>query len=103
MTNGYDVSAAELASHARQAGDVAERVGRANGAAQQVGLGGVGMYGLLCSPVLIPALHAFFGDCDDLLKNAADLGHACAEGIQHTQRNYEQVERDVAEMLGKIK
>ncbi|MFD1048893.1 hypothetical protein ACFQ1S_26830 [Kibdelosporangium lantanae] len=78
--DGYGIKDPDtLSNHAGKVADVSTMISEANAAGQQVGLGGVQAYGLLCSPVLIPILQAFQGDSDDLLRSASDLAGALAD------------------------
>lgn len=94
--DGYGIKDPEtLSSHAGKVADVSTMISEANAAGQQVGLGGVQAYGLLCSPVIIPILQAFQGDSDDLLKSASDLAGALADGIKKTITDYTNIEQQI--------
>lgn len=93
MAEFTDVDLEQLDRHAQQVGDVAHMVSGAHGAGQQVGLGGIEAYGLLCSPLMIPALQMFQGDMDELLKSAADLADAISEGLKTNSMDYAHIER----------
>ncbi|MBP2473125.1 hypothetical protein JOF53_001997 [Crossiella equi] len=86
--NRYRVSDEELDRHARQVDDVKAKVGTAHGAAQQVGMGGVGAYGLLCGAVLVPALELIRGGTDDALASAAEYADAIAAGLRESRADY---------------
>jgi hypothetical protein len=94
--DGYGIKDPDtLSSHAGKVADVSTMISEANAAGQQVGLGGVQAYGLLCSPVIIPILQAFQGDSDDLLKSASDLAGALADGIKKTITDYTNIEQQI--------
>lgn len=93
---GYEIKdPASLSSHAGKVAGVSDMIGEANTAGRQTGLGGVEAYGLLCSPLMIPALQAFQGDLDDLLTGAADLASALSDGINRTISDYDDIEQRV--------
>ena len=93
---GYEVGdPGELAAHASKVAGVADGIREAGAAAAEVGLGGVQAYGLLCSPLLIPALQAFQGDSDDMLRSAADLATALSAGISQTIASYDELEQQL--------
>lgn len=92
---GYDVDSGELHAHAGKVTEVADKVSAANNAGAQVGLGGVEAYGLLCSPIMIPALQMFQGDLDELTKSASDLAQSLADGIKANVTDYQQLEEDL--------
>ncbi|SER92985.1 hypothetical protein [Actinokineospora terrae] len=97
MTAGYEIEdTASLSTHAGRLAAVADGIRDADSAAAQVGLGGVEAYGLLCSPLVIPALQVFQGHMDDLLKSASDLAGALSEGISRTVTDYDELERRLA-------
>ncbi|OLR93846.1 type VII secretion target [Actinokineospora bangkokensis] len=97
-SGGYEIGdPASLSSHASKVASVSAGVREAAAAGDQVGLGGVEAYGLLCSPLLIPALQAFQGNSDDMLRSAADLAEALAAGVKQSTTNYEDLERDLQE------
>jgi hypothetical protein len=94
--DGYGIKDPDtLSSHAGKVADVSTMISEANAAGQQVGLGGVQAYGLLCSPVIIPILQAFQGDSDDLLRSASDLAGALADGIKKTITDYTNIEQQI--------
>ncbi|GLZ43603.1 ESX-1 secretion-associated protein [Actinokineospora sp. NBRC 105648] len=96
MSPGFEIDdPAALSAHAGQVAGVAEGIREANTAGQQVGLGGVQAYGLLCSPLVIPALQVFQGQVDDLLQSASDLAGALSDGITRTITDYEDLERQL--------
>jgi len=91
---GYEIGdPTSLAAHAGKVAGVADGMREAGAAGSQVGLGGVAAYGLLCSPLVIPALQAFQGDADELLRSAADLASALSEGISRNIADYDDLER----------
>jgi hypothetical protein len=93
---GYEIKdPVSLSAHAGKVAGVAEGIRAASAAGSQVGLGDVHVYGLLCSPLLIPALQAFQGDVDELLQSASDLAGALSEGIKGTIANYDDLERQL--------
>lgn len=92
----YGVEAAELAAHAKRVHDIAERVNTARQAVDEVGLGGVDIYGLLCSPLVIPAIQMFQGENDELVESAANLGAGIAEAIESAAATYEALEEQAA-------
>ncbi|SMD24918.1 hypothetical protein [Kibdelosporangium aridum] len=95
-TPGYEIEdPATLSTHAGKVAGVADMIREANTAGQQVGLGGVGAYGVLCSPLMIPALQAFQGDMDDLLQSSSDLAGALADGIKRAITDYTGVEQQI--------
>lgn len=100
MGYGYEVERSALETHAGRAEKVAARVDKADEAAAASGTGGWQMYGLLCSPLLVPTLSALFGDSDDMVKKSAELGRAMANGLRASKRNYDDVE-DAIEALTK--
>src|SRR4051794_24553326 len=96
-TPGYEIKdPSSLSNHAGQVADVSTMINEANQAGQQVGLGGVEAYGLLCSPLIIPALQMFEGNADDLLRNAAELAGALSDGIKRTITDYTDLEQRIA-------
>ncbi|MCE7002421.1 ESX-1 secretion-associated protein [Kibdelosporangium philippinense] len=95
-TPGYEIKdPSSLSRHAGKVGGVSDIIREANTAGQQVRLGGVGAYGLLCSPLMIPALQAFQGDMDDLLQSSADLAAALADGIKRAITDYDTIEQQI--------
>ena len=94
---GYEIGdPASLSAHAGKVAGVAEGIREASEAGNRVGLGGVEAYGLLCSPLVIPALRAFQGNADDLLRSAADLASALSAGVSRTITDYDDLERRLA-------
>jgi hypothetical protein len=90
---GYEIDDPQtLSRHAGKVAGVSDRITGANNAGKQVGLGGVDSYGLLCSPLIIPALQLFQGDMDELLQSAADLAGALSDGIKKTITDYTEIE-----------
>ncbi|MGH3387466.1 MAG: type VII secretion target [Actinomadura sp.] len=102
MGDGFEVKRTDLDAHASQVNAVAGRVDKANAAAKESTLGGWGMYGLLCSPIIVPALAGFFGDSDDLVKKSAELGHAMSDALQTTRKNYDAIEQAIEDMIKEI-
>ena len=78
------------------------RAETAGDAADEVGLGGVSTYGLICSPIVLPAIHLFFGDATSLVKKAAELGDAYAKGLESNSDVYESVDKDATDVLNKV-
>ena len=102
MADHFTVSPATLREHAARVRAIASGVDTAGEAADEVGLGGVGSYGVICSPILLPALHLFFGDATGLVKQAAALGNAYAAGLEANSDGYEGVDKDAHGILAKI-
>ncbi|SDI19134.1 hypothetical protein SAMN05192558_101219 [Actinokineospora alba] len=91
---GYEIKdSVSLSAHAGKVAGVADGIREANTAGGQVGLGGVEAYGLLCSPLMIPALQVFQGDMDELLRSASDLAGGLSDGIKQTITDYDELER----------
>ena len=93
--NGFEVDRSALDTHAGKVDHVAGRVDKANQAAAASTLGGWQMYGALCSPVIMPTLAGLFGDSDDMVKKAAELGRSMATGLRSSKQNYEAVEKAI--------
>lgn len=93
--NGFEVDRSALDTHAGKVDHVSARVDKANEAAAQSTLGGWPMYGALCSPVIMPTLAGLFGDSDDMVKKAAELGRSMAGGLRTSKQNYEAVEKAI--------
>lgn len=98
----YGVDAAELAAHAKRVHDIAERVNTARQAVDEVGLGGVDIYGLLCSPLVIPAIQIFQGENDELVESAANLARGIAGAIESASSTYEALEDQAAEHMKNV-
>jgi hypothetical protein len=92
----------QLKDHAGQTRQIAKGVDQAADAASEEGIGGVDAYGLICSPILIPALHLFFGDAGSLVKSAADFGDAMADGLESNSDVYAGVDKDIHGALTKL-
>lgn len=99
---GYNVDPAELSAHSKRVADIADRVNRVRDAVNEVGLGGVEVYGLLCSPLMIPALQLFQGDNDELVSSAAELGTALAETLEARATDYRNLEDMTSDHMGKL-
>ena len=100
--NRFTVDTTALRHHAAEVRHIAEGVGLAADAATEVGIGGVDIYGALCSALIVPALHGFFGDAVDLVKKAGDLTSAYAEGLEANSDVYDQVDQSVVETLNTL-
>jgi hypothetical protein len=99
----FIVDPTQLKDHSAEVRAVAQGVAQASAAADQVGIGGVDAYGLICSPIMIPALHLFFGDAGALVANTADFGDAMADGLESNSDVYDGVDKQIHESLNKIK
>lgn len=98
----FTVAPAILREHASAVRQIANGVDTAGDAANEVGIGGVSTYGLICSPILLPAMHVFFGDAQTLVKQAAALGDAYAEGLDANCDVYQGVDQDARDVLNKV-
>ena len=93
---GYEIEDPQaLSTHAGKVAGVSDMINGAKNAGNQVGMGGVEAYGLLCSPLMIPALQLFQGDMDELLNSAAELAGALSDGIKRTITDYSDIEHKV--------
>ncbi|WP_018684157.1 hypothetical protein [Actinokineospora enzanensis] len=102
-TPGYEINdPSSLSAHVGRVAHVSDMINEANTAGQQVGLGGVDAYGLLCSPLMIPALQMYAGNTDDLLKGAAELAAALSDGIKRTITDYDGVEQQLSTEYGRL-
>jgi hypothetical protein len=99
----FSVDVAQLRAHAADVRQIAQSVDLAADAANEVGIGGVDMYGLICSLLIVPGLHAFFGDAVDLVTKAGDLTDAYADGLNANSDVYEGVDRGAKESLTKLR
>lgn len=97
--NHFTVDTTALRHHAAQVRHIAEGVGQAADAATEVGIGGVDIYGVLCSALIVPALHGFFGDAVDLVKKAGEFTSTYAEGLETNSDVYDEVDHSVVETL----
>ncbi|MFD0691575.1 type VII secretion target [Actinomadura fibrosa] len=95
MGNGFEVDKSALDTHAGKVDKVAARADKASEAAGASATGGWQMYGALCSPLIVPTLAALYGDSDDMVKKAAELGRSMAGGLRSTRQNYEAVEKAI--------
>ena len=98
----FIVDPGQLAEHSSEVRQVAKGVEQASEAASEEGIGGVDAYGLICSPILIPALHLFFGDAATLVKSTADLGDAMADGLQSNSDVYADIDGEIHGSLNKL-
>lgn len=101
--DGFEVNRTDLDKHAAQVDRFASRVGKAATIIDTEGLGGVDIYGALCSPLMMTALHIFFGDTKDMLDRLAGLGHSMADGVRTNSANYASAEDAVHGRIGEVK
>lgn len=97
--NGFTVDPVALRRHASEVRRVATGVTQAGGAANEVGIGGVDIYGLLCSGLIVPALHGFFGDAVALVTKAGEFADAYADGLENNCDEYDEIDRQVRDTL----
>jgi hypothetical protein len=95
----FTVDSTQLRQHASDVRAIAHSVSQAADAANQVGIGGLDIYGLLCSGLIVPALHLFFGDAVELVKKAGDLTDAYADGLEANSDIYEEIDKDAKSTL----
>ena len=98
----FIVDPAQLKDHATEVRQIAKGVDQASDAAGEVGIGGVDGYGLICSPILIPALHIFFGDAGALVKATADFGDGMSEGLESNSDVYSGIDKEIHDSLTKL-
>lgn len=91
-SGGFEVNRGDLLRHAADVDRFAARTDRVRTIAQTEGLGGSQAYGLLCSPLLIPALEIFSGNTEDLLTTLGDAGHGLADGLRACAGTYDSAE-----------
>jgi hypothetical protein len=91
-----------LRAHATDVRHIATAVEQAADAANEVGIGGIDAYGLICSGLIIPGLQAFFADAVGLVKKAGDLTDAYADGLEANSDIYEDVDEDAQSTLKKL-
>ncbi|PZS16904.1 MAG: hypothetical protein DLM57_09445 [Pseudonocardiales bacterium] len=99
----FTVDVTQLRQHASDVRRVAASVGQAGDAANQVGIGGLDIYGVLCSGLIVPSLHAFFGDAVDLVNKTAGLADAYADGLKANSDVYEEVDNHTRDTLNTLK
>lgn len=95
----FTVDVTQLRQHAADVRAVAGSVAQAGAAAGEVGIGGMDIYGVLCSALIVAPLHGFFGDAVELVHKTADLADAYAEGLEANSDVYEEVDNDARDTL----
>jgi hypothetical protein len=98
----FTVDVTQLRQHAADVRQIAGSVDQAADAANEVGIGGLDIYGLLCSALIVPALHGFFGDAVDLVEKAGELTDAYADGLEANSDVYEEVDKDAKTNLSTL-
>jgi hypothetical protein len=98
----FTVDVTQLRQHAADVRAIAQSVDQAGDAANEVGIGGLDIYGLLCSALIVPALHGFFGDAVDLVKKAGELTDAYADGLEANSDVYDEVDKDAKTNLSTL-
>jgi hypothetical protein len=96
------VDPAQLKVHAAEVRQIAGGVGQASEAAKEEGFGGFDAYGVVCTPIISGALKWFFGDAGALIRNAADLGDAMADGLESNSDVYAGVDDEIQQSMTKL-
>jgi uncharacterized protein YukE len=89
---GYQVTTSELHAHVTSVQQVANTLGQALSAAEQVTVG-VGAYGMICGPLFVPIVLAVSAPGLVTLGLAQQAVNSIAEGVRATAAGYESVEQ----------
>lgn len=92
--SGYQVDPALLRQHAANVGQIAGEVEHASDAANEEGIGGLSPYGVLFSPLAVPALGAVATLAKSMISGTGSLGREIQKSLSHNIDLYELVEQD---------
>ncbi|PRW62662.1 type VII secretion target [Actinopolyspora mortivallis] len=101
--SGFGVDTGAMREHARNLGQVTDRLGTARNAAGQVSLNGTDAYGVLCSPVLTPLIGAFETAALTTIGTATAAVEATAAGVRGAADTYDEVDRQAGELLESVR
>jgi uncharacterized protein YukE len=95
MSGGFEVAASDLHTHAGSVQKVAETLGQAMAAAQQVTVG-VQAYGMICGPLFVPIVMAVSAPGLLTLRAAQDAITDMANEVKATAEHYDTVDKNMA-------
>ncbi len=98
MSGGFEVVASDLHTHAGSVQKVAETLGQAMAAAQQVTVG-VQAYGMICGPLFVPIVMAVSAPGLLTLRAAQDAITDMANEVKETAEHYDAVDKNMASNL----
>src|SRR2546430_7717759 len=100
-SGGYEVRPDELATHAKAVDQVAQTLGQALSAAEQVTVG-VQAYGLICGPLFVPMVLAVSAPGLVTLGLARQAMGSVSESVNKAATSYQNAEQAHAETLKNI-
>jgi hypothetical protein len=98
---GYEVSPEVVAGHAGTVDQVAQLLGQAVSAAQQVSIG-VGAYGVVCGPLFVPIVTAISAAGVGALSQAQSGLGTMVANLRATAQDYQSVESANVNTLGSV-
>ncbi|PRY32449.1 type VII secretion target [Umezawaea tangerina] len=99
--SGYQVTPGELHTHAGSVRQVADALGQAVEAAQQVTVG-VQAYGMICGPLFVPIVMAVSAPGVLALRAARQAITDTANEVEATAEHYDTVDRTLADSFSAI-